>query len=200
MSETWFVYADLDAPAALAVAAAADEAIAAWLADHEGGDEDSVPELGGGGPVPRQPEVAAAYRRYRLDLPDAVIERLASCRATLAVDHPGALPESPLSVSVLRFVLARVGPALVMFNDYPLVLSEEVLRGLGRRRGARGFEEAGPAAGRRSVKRRAARAGEVRAIRVHAALQRAMGDPELGVDVRAALWGLPIWRGGGRRC
>jgi hypothetical protein len=46
MSETWFVYTDLDARTALAVADAANEAIGAWLAEHDGGDEDRVPELG----------------------------------------------------------------------------------------------------------------------------------------------------------
>jgi hypothetical protein len=42
MSETWFVYADRDARAALAVADAANDALGA---EHDDSDEDRVPEL-----------------------------------------------------------------------------------------------------------------------------------------------------------
>jgi hypothetical protein len=130
MSETWFVYGDRDAREMLTIADACNDAIGSWLEEHEENDEERVAECGAGGPVPSQPEVVAAYRRYQLELPDGVVERLATCRTSIALDHPAALDESSLSVVILRFVLARVGPALVMFNDFPLVPSEEVLRRL----------------------------------------------------------------------
>jgi hypothetical protein len=69
--------------------------------------------------------VVAAWR-YRIDLPDEVVERLAACRTSVAIDHPGSLEESPVSVSALRFVLGRVGPELVMLDDYPRLTLEEV--------------------------------------------------------------------------
>jgi hypothetical protein len=45
MSETWFVYVDRDARDSLAVADACNDAVAAWLDEHDGGVEDRVAEL-----------------------------------------------------------------------------------------------------------------------------------------------------------
>jgi hypothetical protein len=132
--------------------------------------------------------VAAAYRRYRIDLPDDVVERLAACRASVAIDHPGPLEASPLSVSVVRFVLGRVGPALVMLNDYPFLTSEEISARIRRRRGASGFDDGlEPPRPARPVRRRAARPGEVRAIRVRSTRQQALEEPDLALDVHAVL-------------
>jgi hypothetical protein len=187
VSAVYLVYTSIDARGALAVVDACNEAVAAWLEEHEV-EDDQIAELGPGGPIPSQPEVVAAHRRYRLNVSDLVIERLAECRASIAIDHPAPLGLSPLTASIMRFVLARTGPSLVLLNDYPILLSEEVLRGL-RRRGAAGFDVEPKEPKRRPAKvtPRRPRAGEVRAIRVYQALSGAVEDPDLGLDVRAAL-------------
>jgi hypothetical protein len=191
MSATFFVFSPLSPEELRAVEAACTSTIEAYLEEHPDCD-DEWGELGPGGALPTQPEVASAYRRFRLDLPDEIVETLSRCRSSLAIDRPGDLTTERLQVSALRMLLQRAGDALVMLNDYPLLPAREVLADLKRRKGAPGFGLDAPAPKPpKPVKRRDARPGEVRALRILAVLERSMRDRDLALDVRAALGRVP---------
>ena len=189
MSATFFVFSPLSPAELREVEAACTSAIDAYLEEHPD-CEDEWGELGPGGALPTQHDVAKAYRALRLDLPDEIAATLSRCRSSLAIDHPGDLTTERLQVSALRMLLQRVGDALVLLNDYPLLPARRVLADLDRRQGARGFDTPAKKA-TKPIKRRDARPGEVRALRVLAVLERAMHDRDLALDVRSALTRLP---------
>jgi len=142
--------------------------------------------------VPDRAEVLAEYRRYQLELPERVLHRLHACRSSLVIEDPGDLAESPLQVSLLRFLLERVGHGLIMFGDYPLEPTEQVLEELRTRHGAPGFDER-PGAARGHRESRAQRETphapptEVRAVRILELLKSAESSVELAIDVRDIL-------------
>jgi hypothetical protein len=185
LSATWLVYSTLSSKEMLALEERCTSAIEAYL-DENPECEDEWGELGPGGEIPKQAFVASEYRRLRLDLSDEVLERLAKCRSSLAIDHPGDLDLDPLQVSALQYVLERAGEALVSFNDFPLVPGEEALEDLRGREGAPGFGEGEEEPSARG-KAGPAKDGEVRAARVISSLETAMQDRDLGVDVQKAL-------------
>jgi len=187
MSATFQILSPISPREMLDLERACMAAVEAYLDEHPD-CEDQWGEIGAGGPIPRQPEVVAAYRRYRLDLPDVVVERLSRCRSSMMIDRPGDLDADRLQVSILCFLLERAGEGLIMFNDYPLVDTTAALLDLRRRRGVRGFVvEALPRP--RKIRRREARAGEVRAIRIVRLLRAAQESPDFAVDVRRVLAG-----------
>lgn len=106
-----------------------------YLADHPD-CEDTWGEPTGGGPVPAADDVVREYRAHRLPLADYVLERLSACRSAFYIDRPGDLSIDRLQVSLLRYVLDRIGKGLIMFNDYPLESTDIVRLEL------RGHEEA----------------------------------------------------------
>jgi hypothetical protein len=130
MSQTWFLLSPIPAKEALAVEKSCSEAIEQFLAEHPECD-DHWGELGPGGPVPTPADATEAHRRYRLPLPDSIIERLTTCRSSLAIDRPQGG----------RYLLKRIGKGLVMFNDYPLLNSNIVLLDLRHHEGAMDFPE-----------------------------------------------------------
>ena len=145
-------------------------------------------EPGAGGFIPTRADVEAAYATYRLPLPPVILERLATCRSAYTIDRvrDGGL-EGGLEAAVMRLVLERAGPGLVMLVDYPLLTCEDVLARLRALPRIRGFDEPEPTRTRRAVKRRAERPGELRAIQIVARLQAAQADPEAAHDVVTAL-------------
>lgn len=123
MSATFRLLAPLLPREMLDLEAACEREVEAYLHEHPD-CEDEWGEIVAGGPLPTREEVVAAYRLYRLDLSDEVLERLDACQSSLSIDRPGDLDTDRLQVSVLRLFLERAGRALVMFNDYPLVPAE----------------------------------------------------------------------------
>jgi hypothetical protein len=162
-----------------------------YVAEHPDCD-DSWGDPSAGGTVPSEQDVRAAYRQHRLALPDAILERLSGCRSVLSIHQPGDLHSDKLQVSILRYFLERIGKGLVIFNDYPLELSDSVLSSLRKKRGAPGFNDlvAGPPK-TRSVRRRKERPGEVRAARILQRLEASMQDADLAIDLKRAWASLP---------
>lgn len=189
MSATFFLYSPLSPQEARELAERCMRAIEDYLAEHPDTDEEWA-EVEAGGALPRPEDVIAAYQKYRLPLEGEVLTRLEACRSALTLDRP-RFPYSPLQVSILRFLLERLGDGLCLLNDYPLRPAEGFAAELRREKAARGFGGDAPPPRARPVKKRAARPGEVRALRIHRVLRLAASDPELAIDVRDALRGLP---------
>lgn len=185
MSATFTLLSPLGPAEMLALEQALERELEAYFAEHPDGDDEHG-EAGVGGRIPSPDEVKDAYRRYRLELPPEVLERLARCRSAFTLDRPGDLETGGLQVSVLRFLLERMGEGLALLNDYPFESTEHLLARLRKKRGAKGFGGA-PAAKKKPVARREAKPGELRALRVLGVLQRALGDVRAAIDVKAAL-------------
>ena len=149
--------------------------------------EDDWGEMGSGGPVPSEDDVRAAYAKSGLE-PDADLSaRLARCRTTFRIDHPGDIEvEGGLQVSILVFLLERAGDGLVLWNDYPLERSEDLLEKLRTRPGAEGFGVKSRAK-RRAPARRDPKDGEFRGSRMLRLLERAVNDVRVAIDVKQAL-------------
>lgn len=186
MSATYTLLSPLSPKEMLDLADHCRRTVEEYLAEHPDCDDewgDMVP----GGSIPREPDVRAAYQRFRIPLPDDVLVRLRRCRSVLSIDRPGDIDTTGgLQVSVLRFLLEQCGEGMLLLNDYPFESSEHLLGRLSRKRGAPGF---GPRQEpkRRRLERREAKPGEVRALRVLGTLQRAMSDVRVAIDVKATL-------------
>jgi hypothetical protein len=128
MSQAWILFTPLPARDALELVDRCNETIEGYLEEHPDGD-DEYGRVAPTGPIPSRDEVVETYRRCRLTLPYATLDKLAACRSAIAIWSPsggrtaaGELVEvSPLQASILGYLLARAGDGLVMFNDYPLV-------------------------------------------------------------------------------
>lgn len=166
--------------------AACERAVGAYREANPDCD-DAWGEIMAGGEIPTREQVVGAYRRLRLELTADVVDRLEGCRSSLLIDRPGDIDTDRLQVSVLRYLLEGAGQGLVMFNDYPLVPTDQALTILRRKRGAPGFVTEVSAPEKRAVKTRKERPGEVRALRVLEVLRSAAADPGVAIDVRRSL-------------
>lgn len=186
MSATYSILSTLEPKAMLELEQAVIGAVEEYLEEHPDCDDDWG-EMGAGGHIPSADEARDAYARYRLKLEPDVLERLGRCRSVLGIDNPGDIAtEGGLQVSILRFLLERAGESLVLLEDYPFEKGEVLLGKLAKQRGAKGFGQA-PAPKRRSVAKRDAKPGELRALRVLGVLERAVNDVRVAIDVKAAL-------------
>jgi hypothetical protein len=140
MSATWYLLSPLSAKKMNALEEECQAAIDAHLEEHPD-SEDTYGEIAAGGVVPGEAEVVAAHQRLSLPAPDdKLLKRLARCKSALSIDRPGALETDPLQVSILRFLLERIGKGLVLFNDYPLETADDAIVRLQELSGAPGFE------------------------------------------------------------
>jgi hypothetical protein len=186
MSATYSILSTLAPKAMLELEQACVRIVEAYLEEHPE-CEDEWGEMGAGGTIPPAAEVRDAYARRGLLLEDDLLERLERCASVFSIDRPGDIDAvGGLQVSILRFVLERAGDSLVLLNDYPFEKGEALLSKLKTRRGAKGFGAAAPSR-RRSVARRDAKPGEIRAVRVLRILERAVNDVRVAIDVKAAL-------------
>lgn len=186
MSATFLLFAPLSPQEMRELEVACERAVEAYLEEHPDCD-DRWGEIIAGGAIPTRQEVLEGYGHYDLDLDDETVARLDACRSALIVDRPGDFETDRLQVTVLRFLFERAGRGLVMFNDYPLVSTEEAIEMLRGMRGVQGFATETPKPTKRPVKARKARPGEVRAIRVLERLSAAVSDPAFAIDVRRSL-------------
>lgn len=160
-------------------------------------ENESVPDVIAGGLMPPAKELQALYTHLKLDLPKEILKRYRACKSVLTLDKPGDLEteESRVFVSVLRYLLTRAGDgALILQNDPPLVTAETLLAKVRKMKGLPGFDEeemANATEKRKPVAARAEKPGEVRAVRVSQSLDALMNDPELALDLRAALQDIP---------
>jgi hypothetical protein len=191
MSATWFLLSPLSAKKMIALEEECQAAIDAYLEEHSD-CEDAYGELAAGGVVPEEAEVVAAHQRLSLPAPDdKLLKRLARCKSALSIDRPGPLETAPLQVSILRFLLERVGKGLVLFNDYPLETADDAIVRLQELAGAPGFEgeedeeidehEEAPAPSLIS-----ATTGMDRAARILGVFKAVDKNTELAIDVRRA--------------
>jgi hypothetical protein len=199
VSATWYIYSPLPPTALTKLETAFEQYFEAYV-DVNGdviGDDDHVPDVVAGGLMPPAKELQALYTHFRLDLPKEILKRYRACKSVLTIDKPGDLESegSPLLVSILRYLLTRVGEgALILQNDPPLLAAETLLAKVRKMKGLPGFDEeetANKAEKRKPPAARAEKPGEVRAVRVSQALDALMNDPELALDLRAALQEIP---------
>ncbi len=187
MSAINIVLSPISAQEMLNVEGQFEDALAAYSEDYPDSD-DELGEVGATGFLPTLEEVEAAYAELGLTLEPKIIERLEQCRSRFIFEFPMGVDEvDGIRLSALRFVLERAGEALVLLNDYPFLQSEELLAKLGDRVGAEGFGAPPPKKKKKKTSLRDERAGEVRAARIVALLDKAMRRPDVAVDVRRAL-------------
>jgi hypothetical protein len=139
MGTTWLLLSPFTSKKMLALKQEC-EAVVKEYRDAHPDLADTCGELAVGTDVPTPDEVEAAHDERDLPLSDAVLKRLARCRTSLTIDEPGDLEVDRLQLSVLRFLLERLGKGLVKLEDYPLETSDEVLERLKEQRGAPGFD------------------------------------------------------------
>ena len=185
MGVTWKILSPVSARDMLEIERECERALEDYL-DHHPEHAGRWGEFSAGGTMPVRAEVEREYRSLRMHLPPPVRQRLEACRSVMSIEAPGDLQSSPLQLSLLRFILARAGDGLIMFNDYPLERTDAVLDSLRRRRGAPGFVDARPAEhGRRGAPERPP--SEVRALRILEVVHHAERNMDLAVDLRDAL-------------
>lgn len=189
MSWTWFVYTQLPAKGLLEIEEELERALTEWV--EERGDEaseellETCGQVGPGGPVPPVDDVVATNARFGRRVDPEVLERLATCRSSLAIDRiRGSGLEHPLQVSVLKFILDRTGDSLVDWGDHQIALAERALEDLGKYR-ARRFGET-PTALRKATRTRKERPGELRSVRIWNAIQHCADDPDSSIDLSRA--------------
>jgi hypothetical protein len=187
MSATYTLFSPLTPKQMLELAALCQHTLEEFLEQHPD-CEDEWGEMSAGGHIPREEEVVLAYSRYALPLDPEVLKRLARCRSTLTIERPGDIDtRGGLQVSILRFLLERIGDGMALLNDYPFESSQQLLARLKKKKAAKGFGgEPAPKASKK-VARREAKPGEVRALRVLGTLQRAMSDVRVAIDVKGTL-------------
>jgi hypothetical protein len=148
-------------------------------------------EVGPGGPVPSVDDVVRYNAGFGKTVDAEVLRRLATCRATLAIDPiRDSGVEHPLQVSILRFLVERLGASggcLVDWGDHQIALGERVLDDLKSRRSRGRLGADAPEKARKPVRRRKERPGEVRSLRIFAAVERCAADPDLSIDLRRLL-------------
>lgn len=199
MSATWYIYSPLSSTAITKLETAYEQYFEAYV-DVNGDvldDEESVPDVIAGGMMPPAKELEALYKHLGMTLPKEILKRYKACKSVMTVDKPGDIETdgSRVLVSTMRYLLARIGEgALVLQNDPPLVVAEELVTKLSKKTGLPGFDEevkSDKPERRKAPAARAEKPGEVRAVRVSQALDVLMNDPELALDLRHELQTIP---------
>jgi hypothetical protein len=191
MSWTWFIYSPLSMNEVLAVQSDLEQALEAWVEERgeEAAEElmETCGEVGPGMPVPSSDDVIRYNENFRQTVDPDVLKRLATCRTSLAIDRiRESGVEHPLQVSVLRFLVERLGACLVDWGDHQIALSERVLDDLKKHR-SRGRLGATRQRERKPIRQRKERPGEVRSLRIYNAIERCSSDPDLSIDLRRLL-------------
>jgi hypothetical protein len=195
MSWTWFIYTPLPTKEVLAVVAELDLVLAEWVDDR--GEEaacelaETCGEVVPGGPAadgpPSADDVVRINATFGHTVDPLVLERLQACRSSLAVDRiHGSGVEHPLQVSILRFLVQRVGACLVDWGDHQIALGERVLADLEKLK-SRGRLGADPGMPRKPIRRRKPKPGEVRSLNLFGMVEHCAADPDLALDLRRLL-------------
>jgi hypothetical protein len=186
MSATWLILSPLSSKQMSDLEDECRRALDAFLDEYPDSD-DTYGEISAEGEIPSKEEVVRGHKRYQLKLPEVILERLAKCKSAMSIDRPGNLETDGLQVSMLRFILERVGEGLIMYNDYPLIETKIALEACKKKGGAPGFGENIEQMVESKSGRRAERPGELRAIRILKVLEDAEENPDLAIDVRDTL-------------
>ncbi len=133
MSQVWLLSTPLSGAEALSLIDRCNDAIESYMEEHP--DCEDACEVCAGGPLAAREDVVEAHRSYRLALPHPILDKLATCRSSIAMDRPRGgrtrdgqyVDVPPLQISILRFLLSRIGDGLVAFNDYPLLGARIIL-------------------------------------------------------------------------
>ncbi len=133
--------------------------------------------------------VATGYAAHSLVLEPAALERLSSCRSTIALEYVGRLCDDPRFVSLQRRLYAAAGPSVVESADGSrFEPSEARVAELAAQRGSPSIEGRS-AKGRQAkpARKRDARPGEVEALTLREQLSEAVADPFVSRRLREAL-------------
>lgn len=129
MAFSWYVYTRLAVRDARAVEQRLKVAVEALIASRptlvrKGGRwGESGVETG----VPSADDVAELAEAYDRTVSDEVLDRLDECTSAFHIDRAGVNELDPLQVTMLRWLIAEVGPCVVDWGDQNVVLSEDVL-------------------------------------------------------------------------
>jgi hypothetical protein len=191
VSWSWYLYTTHPPADVVAAGASYQGALEEYRDEHDVNDD--FAEAGPGGVAPPTTEqVAALHARFGRHLDRDVLERLVACRATVSFDYVRDDPEwSPMQVSSLRFWLDRLAPCVMDWGggELSFELGEHVLARLKKMRSCGALGGAAPAK-RRTVRRRAEKPGEVRAVRILEYFDQARADPGSALDLQRALGSL----------
>ncbi len=197
MAAYFHIYSPLTPKDAEALVDTCDDEIAKYLHAHPDPDvEEGYGELSAHDDLPTRSEI----REWNMGEPtEAVAERLARCRSRIEVYGP--VPDSKLQVSVLLYLLERVGEALcggITFagSTGPFALVEDELVALRGLPFAKYFmnpkardddEDAGLEEATAAVAAALDPGPTARAKRIHDILSRAIRERDLGLDAQRAL-------------
>lgn len=125
MGITWQILSPLSLEDMIAVEEECLDLIDAFLKGHPHCSE-QYGEVSAGGPLISEEDAVEAYRDSDTPLPKSTLKLLNDCQSGLFIERPGTLEVAALQVSILDYLLTRIGQALILFNDFPLKTTEEV--------------------------------------------------------------------------
>jgi hypothetical protein len=169
----------------IAVHAQLDDVLASFTEDGDIDDEVVLEPGPGGGPPPTPDEATAECTSCGESVVVDVLQRLGQCRSTYQLRKPPSPDESPLQVSVVRFLLEQLAPCILRW-DAGFELGESALKRLAVVHSRGRFRPATPPK-TRTVKPRREKPGEGRAARLVQKLDVAATDPDTALDLRACL-------------
>jgi hypothetical protein len=187
MSVTYLLLSPLTEQEMLDLEYACGDALDAWF-DENPEAENDYGEMETTESVVSLDEVKQGYKKKKLELDGATVERLASCESGFTIEDPGEISgEGGLQVSILRFLLERAGAGLISLGEYPLEKTEDVLERLRGVPGVEGFAEESAEPKRRRLAQPSKEDGQARAERVLRILESAMKNVNQAIDVKNAL-------------
>lgn len=129
MAFSWYLYSRLSLREAKAVDQRLKTAIDGLLDSRPGlvRKGQRWGETGVEGGVPSADDVAELAEAYDRVVSDEVLDRLDQCHSAFHIDRVGVNDLDPLQVSILRWLIAQVGPCVIDWGDQNVVLSEDVL-------------------------------------------------------------------------
>ncbi|MEZ4219392.1 MAG: hypothetical protein R3B13_00595 [Polyangiaceae bacterium] len=187
MSVTYWILSPLSEKEMLDLEYECGDALDAWFEAHPDTDEE-YGEMETAESVPTLDEVEKAYKKRKLKLDDATIERLSSCESAFTIEEPASIELGGLQLSILRYLLQRAGSGLVSLGDYPFETCEAALARLEDLPGVDGFADGGASVKRSRFSRAGGDDGKARAERVLRILESAMRNVNQAIDVKNALY------------
>ena len=146
-----------------------------------------------GGTVPSLQEARKAHQEYEEPFPDSLAKKLGKIQSAATISEPGDLENSPLQVSIVKYLVDRIDDGLVLLIDYPLLTIGDCIEELQSYKARDDFEppeDDGPdplAALFGAARGGKAKPKKSRAERILDMLEKARSDSELAMDAQSVL-------------